>query len=123
MNYIQRFNKELVQELPSAWERKQSLERAGSLPIPKHKHPTVSLTREQSSLHGLETPARRGNQEGNEELQISRDTEKSSRVAEAGGGVQSDFSALSVRKTLPSRKCGRKLLPCGRRDVGTLTRG
>lgn len=50
MNYIQRFNKELIQEGPKAWERKRSPERAGSLPIPKHKHPTVSLIREPSSL-------------------------------------------------------------------------
>lgn len=41
----------------------------------------------------------------------------------AGGGVQTDFSALSVRKTLPSGKCGRKLLPHGRRDVGIVAWG
>lgn len=41
--------------------KKAVTQRAGSLPIPKHRHPTVSLTRELSSLHSLETPARRGN--------------------------------------------------------------
>lgn len=32
--------------------------------------------------------------------------------------MQTDFFALSVRKTLPSGKRGRKLLPHGRREVG-----
>lgn len=34
--------------------------------------------------------------------------------------MQTHFFALSVRKTLPSGKRGRKLLPHGRREVGAV---
>lgn len=82
---------------------------------------TVSPSREQSSLPGVEAllppPARRRHSgdikhEGNTELHNSCDRESQR-------GMQTDFFALSVRKTLPSGKHGRKLLPCDRREVGT----
>lgn len=81
---------------------------------------TVSPSREQSSLPGVEAllppPARRRHSgdikhKGNAELHNSCDRESQR-------GMQTDFFALSVRKTLPSGKRGRKILPRGRREVG-----
>lgn len=118
MNYIQRFNKGLIQEWPNAWERKRSPERAGSLPIPKHKHPTVSLTREPSSLHGLEIQPGGGIRR---EMKSYKSPMTEGRIPELLklGRTQTDFSALFGGKALPSGKCGRRLLPHARRDVGT----
>lgn len=79
----------------------------------------------------LRQPAEPGNssQEGNQEGMESCKPPivGEGRIPEllklVGQGALRDFSAVSVRKSLSSRKCGRKLLPHGRRDGGTTTWG